>query len=125
MRFFKITGITLMCCLADGIARSFLPGWGGSMSWLYYTMLILFVGDIFYYAVFAIAFELVNKQLQHQRSAKLSIFIGSTLALICFMIFGSLRFWTNEQRTIMSLAYGIIGCLYGYLYYKWVGLIQQ
>ncbi|MCC5612630.1 hypothetical protein LC612_39550 [Nostoc sp. CHAB 5834] len=121
VRFWKIVAITLLCCLADGITRSFLPSWGvDNRAWLFYTLMILLVGDIFYYILFVIAFELINARLNPNRSSKFSIILSLILAVICFFLFGSLRFWTLEQKTIMGLAYGLIGILYGYLYANWV-----
>ena len=119
MRFWRIVAITLLCCLADGIVRGFF--WGvDNRAWLYFTWLILTVGDIFYYVIFVIAFEVINSRFNQSQSTKFSILISFTLAVICFFLFGSLRFWTLEQKTTMGFAYGLIGILYGYLYANWV-----
>ncbi|GAB3900642.1 hypothetical protein [Spirosoma agri] len=120
-RFVKIAGITVLCCLIDGIARSLLPGWGlDHRAWLYYTLLILTVGDIFYYLLFVVAFELINARFNRRQSTRFSISISFVLAVVCFFLFSSLRFWTVEQKTIMGFTYGLIGILYGYLYAHWV-----
>ena len=126
MRLAKILGIILICCLVDGFARSFLiegirVGLGGLLvSTLYYTTLILGVGDIFYYIVFALTFELVYSRFQRREYANLAIFIGGLLALACFLLFGSQRFYISGQMVFMAFAYGIIGSLYGFLHHKWI-----
>ncbi|WP_019986995.1 hypothetical protein [Rudanella lutea] len=124
MRLLKIVGIVLLCCIADGIARSFIPGWGGKGAWFYYILKILTVGDIFFYLIFVLAFELINSRLNRQ-SAIQSIFISTALAVVCFLLFGPSRFWTLEQKTIMGFAYGMIGILYGYLHYKWASTVND
>lgn len=119
MRFWKTVAIILLCCFIDGIVRGFF--WGvDNRAWLYFTWLILSVGDIFYYILFAIAFEAINSRFNLRQSTKFSIIVSFTLTVICFFIFGSLRFWTSEQKTIMGFAYGLIGILYGYLYASWI-----
>ncbi|GAB3710835.1 hypothetical protein GCM10027592_47890 [Spirosoma flavus] len=121
MRFFKTVGIILICCVADGIARSFLPGLGGSMAWLYYTVMILGIGDIGYYVLFAVIFELIAFPLQRtNQAAWVYIITGALIASILFFIAGSQRFYRPEQITTMGGVYPLLGGLYGFLYTRWI-----
>jgi multidrug transporter EmrE-like cation transporter len=127
MHFLRILKVLLFCGLVDAVARSFAY-WGSSeiiTGSLYAFLGLLFVGDSFYYILFAALFEVVASMLRRYNQS-VWLYSGASLLLVLglFFWFGSQRFFTSQQMHFMTVAYAVIGGLYGALYWRWVLLRQ-